>query len=318
MKKKHIHLIEVTIWLIIISLISLIGIYIAKENFAPKEFYHVKFKDVDGLIVGSPVRMMGIQIGHVSQIKPIYDSVFLTFVVTKKDIKIPKNALVNVEFTGMAGSKSLEIAPCNNCHGFDVIEPIRVDYVMEAQNKLAEALLTTTKGSLEIFDNGDTHTYKDTINFAKKITEDMTNQFLESDKIIKEANQSVVNTLNPIKKSLEKKKNSLNFIQKQPENKKDNVENILKAISKSSQMAKKSLTEENLEKLNIELLKIKNNLNLINENMPQKKNLTEIFDKMSEKLENLPTFNLSQSEIDDIKNKLDEFNNSIESLMQEI
>ena len=63
--------------------------------------------DVDGLIVGSPVRMMGIEVGHVTKIKPIKDEVFVRFIITEKDLKIPQGTVATVEFSGMAGSKSL-------------------------------------------------------------------------------------------------------------------------------------------------------------------------------------------------------------------
>ena len=65
--------------------------------------------DVDGLIVGSPVRAMGIEVGHVTKIKPVKDEVFIKFIITDKDVKLPQGTVVTVEFRGMAGSKSLEL-----------------------------------------------------------------------------------------------------------------------------------------------------------------------------------------------------------------
>ena len=65
--------------------------------------------DVDGLIVGSPVRAMGIEIGHVTKIEPMKDEVFVKFIITDKTVTIPQGTSATVEFSGMAGSKSLEL-----------------------------------------------------------------------------------------------------------------------------------------------------------------------------------------------------------------
>ena len=65
--------------------------------------------DVDGLIVGSPVRMMGIEVGHVTKIKPTNEEVFVKFILTDDSVKIPQGTVATVEFSGMAGSKSLEL-----------------------------------------------------------------------------------------------------------------------------------------------------------------------------------------------------------------
>ena len=67
--------------------------------------------DVDGLIVGSPVRAMGIEIGHVTKIEPMKDEVFVKFIITDKSVKLPQGTAATVEFSGMAGSKSLELYP---------------------------------------------------------------------------------------------------------------------------------------------------------------------------------------------------------------
>ena len=67
--------------------------------------------DVDGLIVGSPVKFMGVQIGYIDKIKIVSNDVYLKIVVTDKDIELPKGSIATVEFNGMGGSKSLEVYP---------------------------------------------------------------------------------------------------------------------------------------------------------------------------------------------------------------
>ena len=101
---------ELLIWLIIISIfigLSTLGVFHKEKNNA--NFYRVFLQDIDGLIVGSPVRMMGIEIGHVTKIKPIKDEVYVKFIVTNPDVYVPQGTMVTVEFSGMAGSKSLEL-----------------------------------------------------------------------------------------------------------------------------------------------------------------------------------------------------------------
>lgn len=68
--------------------------------------------DVDGLIVGSPVCIMGIPIGHVTRTQILNDSeIRVKFKVTDRSVNIPKGTIATVEFTGLGGSKSLQLYP---------------------------------------------------------------------------------------------------------------------------------------------------------------------------------------------------------------
>ena len=101
---------ELLIWLIIICVVvafNSLG-YISKEYNRDND-YKIFLQDVDGLIVGSPVRMMGIEVGYVTKIKPLNDEVYVKFILTNPDVYIPQGTSATVEFTGMAGSKSLEL-----------------------------------------------------------------------------------------------------------------------------------------------------------------------------------------------------------------
>lgn len=103
---------EFLIWLVVIlffvSLSSLGLIFKEKNN---TNDYQIFLQDVDGLIVGSPVRMLGIEVGHVTKIKPTKDEVYVKFIITNPDVYVPQGTSVTVEFSGMAGSKSLELYP---------------------------------------------------------------------------------------------------------------------------------------------------------------------------------------------------------------
>lgn len=101
---------ELLVWLIIILLFvaffSMSYIYKQKHN---DDGYHIYLHDVDGLIVGSPVRMMGIEVGYVTKIKPTNKEMFVKFILTNPEVYIPQGTRVTVEFSGLAGSKSLEL-----------------------------------------------------------------------------------------------------------------------------------------------------------------------------------------------------------------
>jgi len=100
---------ELLIWLIIILFIVVIFFVIRITKPHKANDYSLFIPDVDGLIVGSPVRMMGIEVGFVTEIKPLKDEVFVKFIIKNKSIKIPHGTEATVEFSGMAGSKSLEL-----------------------------------------------------------------------------------------------------------------------------------------------------------------------------------------------------------------
>ena len=111
MKRHFFWIVELFVWLLILFLVS--GtIMLVKYNYK-KDFntYQVFLPDIDGLIDGSPVRYMGIQIGYVSQVNIVGEDVYVKFVITQKNLKIPKGSVTTVEFTGLGGSKSLEIYP---------------------------------------------------------------------------------------------------------------------------------------------------------------------------------------------------------------
>ena len=104
------HSVELLLWLIVIAFFvsaSSFGFWVKEAN--DENDYQIFLQDVDGLIEGSPVRMMGIQVGHVVKIKPIKDEVYVKFILTNPDVYIPQGTSVTVEFSGMAGSKSLEL-----------------------------------------------------------------------------------------------------------------------------------------------------------------------------------------------------------------
>lgn len=100
---------ELLIWLIIVLIPVIISFFCHVFHKELENEYKIFMPEVDGLIVGSPVRAMGIEIGHVTKIEPMKDEVFIKFILTDKSVKLPRGTAATVEFNGMAGSKSLEL-----------------------------------------------------------------------------------------------------------------------------------------------------------------------------------------------------------------
>jgi len=102
---------EFFIWFVILCF-CVVGIKLYQRHEAKKLVtYQIFLPDVDGLIVGSPVKYLGVQIGYIEKIKILSDEVYLKFVITDNDIKLPNGSIATVEFAGLGGSKSLEIYP---------------------------------------------------------------------------------------------------------------------------------------------------------------------------------------------------------------
>ncbi|MBP3923702.1 MCE family protein [bacterium] len=113
-KKENLRIfiwIELAIWLIILSLsVFAIRNYRIK-NTKLQSSYQIFLPDVDGLIVGSPVKFMGVEIGYIDRIRIVGNDVYVKFIITEKNIKLPKGVIATVEFYGLGGSKSLELYP---------------------------------------------------------------------------------------------------------------------------------------------------------------------------------------------------------------
>ena len=100
---------ELSIWF---SIIAIIVCIVAGYNFYSHKNYHryqIFLQDVDGIIVGSPVRMLGIQVGYVKHIKIVNDMVFVDFIINQEGVEIPKGSKITVESSGLGGSRSIEV-----------------------------------------------------------------------------------------------------------------------------------------------------------------------------------------------------------------
>lgn len=131
---------EFVIWLIIIAVAVLGFRYYKYQNQKQYKSYQIFMEDVDGLIVGSPVKFLGVQIGYVKKIQIISSSVYIKFVITQKGLVLPVGALATVEASGLGGSKALEIYPPKKGVYHDKIiitkDPTRLGKVMSLFNDI--------------------------------------------------------------------------------------------------------------------------------------------------------------------------------------
>ncbi len=103
--------VEFLIWVVILVLCILGFRFYCYEKSRELPSYQIFMPDVDGMIIGSPVKYMGVQVGYIQSMKILTNNVYVKFVITDKELKLPKGAIVTVEFNGLGGSKSLEIYP---------------------------------------------------------------------------------------------------------------------------------------------------------------------------------------------------------------
>ncbi len=201
---------ELLAWLIIVLLIvafySLNFIYKSKNT---DNDYQVFLPDVDGLIVGSPVKMMGVQVGHVIKIKPVKNEVYVNFIITNPDVYIPQGSEITVEFSGMAGSKSLELYPPKKNSYMDESSPL---VTVNSPKRLHDALslldnmykkIGTIIYSCSSF-GGKLNEEHISIEKKKQSNNDFNNFLKYSDKFLEDSNQKA----KEIKNNLEEFKNN--------------------------------------------------------------------------------------------------------------
>ena len=174
MKKHMIWIAELIIWGLLIFSAIFVSLYIYNKNIREKHTYYVFFHDIDGLIKGSPVKIQGYQIGYVSNISIVNDDVFITFVVTDKDIVMPENMAASVEFTGMGGSKSLELTPADSKSKKNIIsvtQPKRVQDIYVNQTVIAQNLVLMSAGFMKMANDRAVNTLKAFIKNPRELSE---------------------------------------------------------------------------------------------------------------------------------------------------
>ena len=154
MKKSLI--VELFIFAILTTMLVVVGTKVVKHTFDIGTTYHLAFKDIDGIVIGSPVRILGVDIGHVTKIQSNFDEIYIDFVVTHDKVKIPQGTKATIEFFGLAGSRSIELTPPDsktNAQGILIEAPIRIGDAFDIMAQFARAMMVSVGGLYEFAKN---------------------------------------------------------------------------------------------------------------------------------------------------------------------
>lgn len=173
MNKRLIWVIELVLWALILVTVSFSVVFIQSVQNQKRNSYYMFFHDVDGLMQGSPVRFMGMQIGYVQEIKVFENNVFVSFLVTQKDISIPEHSTATVEFYGLGGSKSLEISPPDiNKETSDYIvveDPYRIQEFYDVQNNIAKTIVNMSNSLSMVVNENEIYKTQNYLKISGKI-----------------------------------------------------------------------------------------------------------------------------------------------------
>lgn len=178
MKKKLFLLFEILLWLALVIgiLFSLISVF--HPDLKIKETYDVDFRDVDGVIVGSPVRFMGLNIGHVKKITVMKDRVRLHLAIIEDNFKLPKTSMIKIEASSLGGSRSLELFPSNEIFQSKkilAVEPMRITELYTSSSEFVESMsdsMANIKRIMEMALNSETYQNIDEVNAKLALMDD--------------------------------------------------------------------------------------------------------------------------------------------------
>lgn len=154
--------IKVGIFVFIGILIMFIIVFSIGEFYILKPVYRIKalFGFANGIAIGAPVRLAGVNIGEIEDIRVYYDETLqrtkvLLLAKLKKEAKIEKNAVCKINTLGLLGEKYLEISPGTSDAGFLKGEEAIIGYdpvPMEEVTKTMKELSETAKAITESAD----------------------------------------------------------------------------------------------------------------------------------------------------------------------
>ena len=213
-------LIEIFIWIVILTLVFSGIIFGYSKLFVEPNVYNIQFKDIDGISKGSPVRFMGINVGYVRKLKAKGKFVDVQIILTEKNMKIPNGTVARVEFYGLGGSKSIELMPPDGSCDVGIL----TEYTIRINDVAQEA-----KGMVEIVEIIE--------KFVKSLDKNAMQTILETVKDAKDDKiKGVGNEMNKIGKDIHSKVETVKVKKTEMGDKIDkmneNVEKLNKFIKK--------------------------------------------------------------------------------------
>lgn len=336
--------------LILISL--LVGLIHLATNYLEGKLHQgtihkFEFHDADSVSVGSPVRIMGITVGNVIKVAPKGDMAEITIKIKDESIKIPSSSSISVQFTGLAGSRSIEITPPDEIkeqtlnplnvadyeetthteeNNFKVVEPIRVSQVFDIQKEISLSILDLSTNILESFGTGDINKLRKNIVNTKDSTKKASETILGTQNVIKSAKSQKVEIVDAAN-------NSLNEIN-------GNFNSYMKLLSKADTFDNLALSgnypgmlstnfdfwmEKYIKEFSEKTYKFKNLANVHSKNInEQTKKLNKKFNKtnssitiMDDTAKNINK-HATKENLNSIKNNINELNKTIKNIQKHI
>lgn len=150
---------DVVLWLVFLYILGwgvwYFGFQQPENN---RQVIALKFNDANELSRGAIVRMMGVEIGHVSRIQLKQDHVDVVIKTRPGVPKIPSGSTFTILFTGLVGSKSIEIEPPKIPQPYRrgepvyyAEDPIRMKQTMQYQIDVARALQRGAENFADFF-----------------------------------------------------------------------------------------------------------------------------------------------------------------------
>lgn len=90
------------------------------DIFKPVHYYHTNFSKLDGLVPSSPVFIKGYKVGQVESINYdfLQENSFMVKISVDKNIRIPKNSVIELYDDGLMGGKAIQLLFTQNTESF--------------------------------------------------------------------------------------------------------------------------------------------------------------------------------------------------------
>lgn len=254
MRRKLFTLFEILVWSVLFFVPLLFAVKFFHPDVHIRKVYNVNFQDINGIIVGSPVNCIGYNVGYVHNITILNNRVNIDIAIVKKDFELPDCCVIKVEETGLGGSRSLEISPCENkylANGIYTKSPKRIDELLNESCTFVRDLVQGTGNLYIAFQNSLGHNSPEQFDKAQKKLKGMEHDLQKTSSnlvVMKEkANKNlpacnkkmveIIEAVSKIKINPEEIKTSAQIARQ-------NIEEIDKAVSKHSAAEYKAASQK--------------------------------------------------------------------------
>lgn len=150
---------DLFLWFFLLLLVAC-GIYFLPDlqGNQHSQTIHLAFQDANEISRGAAVRMMGTEIGYVKDIHLKKDYVDIVIKTNPGSLTIPSGSTFTILFTGLVGSKSIEVVPppatrpvVRGKPQYIVENPIRLRQALQYQIDIAQALQVGAENFADFF-----------------------------------------------------------------------------------------------------------------------------------------------------------------------